>query len=68
MFFSLSFSDQELLDHAAEEESMSNAGEILKLFQGSGGLPPNGMVDAAEFDRIQTTVTELRRRAYKSPR
>jgi hypothetical protein len=46
--------------HAAEEESMSNAGEILELFRDSWGLPPNGMVDSAEFDRIQTAVAELR--------
>jgi hypothetical protein len=39
---------------------MSNAGEILKLFRDSWGLPPNGMVDSAEFDRIQTAVAELR--------
>jgi hypothetical protein len=56
----VSFSEQELSAHAAEEESMSNAGEILKLFRDSWGLPPNGMVDSAEFDRIQTAVVELR--------
>jgi hypothetical protein len=56
----VSFNGQELSAHAAEEESMSNTAEILRLFRDSWGLPPDGMVDSAEFDRIRTAVMELR--------
>lgn len=56
----VSFSEQELALHAAEEESMSNVGEILRLFRDNWGLPPNGMVDPAEFDQIRAAVMELR--------
>lgn len=41
----VSFNEQELALHAAEEESMSNVGEILRLFRDNWGLLPNGMVD-----------------------
>jgi hypothetical protein len=56
----VSFSEQELALHAAEEESMSNVSEILSLFRENWGLPPNGMVDPTEFDQVQTAVAELR--------
>ncbi|RFU30085.1 hypothetical protein B7463_g6233, partial [Scytalidium lignicola] len=56
----VSFSEQELASHAAEEESMSNVGEILRLFRESWGLPPNGMVDPAKFNQVRTAVAELR--------
>lgn len=56
----VSFNEQELALHAAEEESMSNVGEILRLFRENWGLPPNGMVDPTEFDQIRTAVAELR--------
>ncbi|PVH84672.1 hypothetical protein DL98DRAFT_651429 [Cadophora sp. DSE1049] len=56
----VSFNEQELALHAAEEESMSNVGEILRLFRENWGLPPNGMVDPTEFDQIHTAVAELR--------
>lgn len=39
---------------------MSNVGEILTLFRGNWGLPPNGMVDPTEFNQIRTAVAELR--------
>jgi hypothetical protein len=54
------FNEQELALHAAEEESMSNVGEILRLFRENWGLHPNGMVDPTEFDQIRTAVAELR--------
>jgi hypothetical protein len=47
----VSFNEQELALDAAEEESMSNVGEILRLFQENWGLPPNWMIDPTEFDR-----------------
>jgi len=56
----VSFNEQELALHEAEEESMSNVGEILRLFRDKWGLPPNGMVDPTEFDQIRTAVAELR--------
>lgn len=56
----VSFNEQELALHAAEEESMSNVGEILRLFRENWGLPPNGMVDPTEFDQIRTAIAELR--------
>ncbi|KIM97540.1 hypothetical protein OIDMADRAFT_204366 [Oidiodendron maius Zn] len=56
----VSFNEQELAVHAAEEESMSNVGEILRLFRDNWGLPPNGMVDPAEFDQVRTAIMELR--------
>ncbi|CZS94408.1 uncharacterized protein RCO7_10123 [Rhynchosporium graminicola] len=56
----VSFNECELALHAAEEESMSNVGEILRLFRDRWGLPPNGMVDPTEFDQIRTAVEELR--------
>ena len=56
----MSFNEQELALHAAEEESMSNVGEILRLFHDDWGLPPNGMVDPAEFDQVRAAVMELR--------
>ncbi|KAI9050867.1 hypothetical protein LZ554_004985 [Drepanopeziza brunnea f. sp. 'monogermtubi'] len=54
------FSEQELALHVAEEESTSNVGEILRLFQENWGLAPNGMVDPAQFDQIRAAVIELR--------
>jgi len=56
----VSFTEQELAVHAAEEESMSNVGEILRLFRENWGLPPDGMVDPTDFDRIRIAVAELR--------
>lgn len=56
----VSFNEQELAVHAAEEESMGNIGEILRLFRDKWGLPPNGVVDPTEFDQIRTAVAELR--------
>jgi hypothetical protein len=56
----VSFSEQELALHAAEEESMSNVGKILRLFSDNWGLPPNGMVDPAGFDQVRIAVMELR--------
>ncbi|KAG9236357.1 hypothetical protein BJ875DRAFT_533605 [Amylocarpus encephaloides] len=56
----VSFNEQELALHAAEEESMSNVSEILRPFRENWGLPPNGMVDPTEFDQIRTAVAELR--------
>jgi hypothetical protein len=41
----VSISEQELTLHAAEEESMGNVGEILRVFKDGWGLSPNGMVD-----------------------
>ena len=54
------FNEQELALHATEEESMSNVGEILRLFRDNWGLPPNGMVDPAEYDQVRDAVMELR--------
>lgn len=56
----VTFSEQEIASHAAEEDSMSNVGEILSLFRERWGLPPTGMVDPAEFEQIRTAVAELR--------
>ena len=56
----VSFNKQQLAQHAAEEESMSNVGEILRLFRDNWGLPPNGMVDPTSYDQIRTAVAELR--------
>ncbi|KAI4151235.1 MAG: hypothetical protein LQ340_003620 [Diploschistes diacapsis] len=56
----VSFSEEELASHAAEEESMSNVGEILRIFRESWGLPPNGMVAPADFDKVRADVAELR--------
>jgi len=56
----VSFSEQELALHALEEESMSNVGEILRLFRENWGLPPDGMVDTTEFELIRIAVAELR--------
>ncbi|RDL42516.1 Uncharacterized protein BP5553_02495 [Venustampulla echinocandica] len=56
----VSFSEQELALHAAEEESMADVGKILRLFRDNWGLLPNGMVDPTEFDQIHTAVAELR--------
>ncbi|TAQ88177.1 hypothetical protein B7494_g3491 [Chlorociboria aeruginascens] len=56
----ISFNEEELALHAAEEESMSNVGEILRLFRESWGLPPNGMVAPADFDKVRAAVAELK--------
>lgn len=56
----VSFDKQELALHAAEEEIMSNVSEILSIFRDGWGLPPNGMVDPADFDRVRTAVREMR--------
>ncbi|KAH8816100.1 hypothetical protein F5884DRAFT_747609 [Xylogone sp. PMI_703] len=56
----VSFSEQELKLHYAEEESMSDMGEILKLFKNNWGLPPDGMVDPAHFNRIKALLPDLR--------
>jgi hypothetical protein len=56
----VSFTEQELAVHAAEEESMSNVGEILRLFRENWGLPSDGMVDPTDYDRIRIAVAELR--------
>jgi hypothetical protein len=56
----VSFNEQELAIHAAEEESMSNVGEILRLFREIWGLSRNGMVDPTELDQIRTAAADLR--------
>ncbi|EEP77899.1 predicted protein [Uncinocarpus reesii 1704] len=56
----VTFGEQELEAHEAEEESMSNVSQILALFQDNWGLPPDGMVDSAVFDEVQRAVAELR--------
>src|SRR5450432_681208 len=52
----VSFNEQELALHGIDEESMSNVGEILRLFRDNWGLPPDGMVDPAKFDAIKAAV------------
>jgi len=47
---SVSFSEQELNLHEIEEDSMSDAAEILRLFRDSWGLPGNGMVEPSRFE------------------
>lgn len=54
------FTDQELSAHEAEEENMSHTSEILNLFRDSWGLPPNGMVDEADFEGVREAVLEMR--------
>ncbi|KAK2766152.1 hypothetical protein FQN54_007668 [Arachnomyces sp. PD_36] len=56
----ISFAKDELEAHAAEEESMGNVAEILRLFRDNWDLPPDGMVDPALFDEIRSAVAELR--------
>lgn len=56
----VAFSEQEIKAHAAEEESMSNVAEILRIFRDGWGLPPDGMVDPAAFKEIRDAVAEVR--------
>ncbi|KAK0106136.1 hypothetical protein ONS95_004638 [Cadophora gregata] len=56
----VSSNQQELALHAAEEESMGNVGEILRMFREGWGVPPSGMVDPGGFDEVLGAVDELR--------
>ncbi|KAG9244094.1 hypothetical protein BJ878DRAFT_422135, partial [Calycina marina] len=55
----VSFNVQELASHTAEKESMSNVGEISRLFRENRGRPPNGMVGPIEFHQVLTVVAKL---------
>lgn len=54
------FSEQELNLHEIEENSMSGAAEILRLFRDSWELPGNGMVEPSRFEKIRAAVEELK--------
>jgi hypothetical protein len=56
----VSFTEQELKLHEIEEDSLSDAAEIMRLFRDNWGLPADGMVEPSRFDEIRTAVDELR--------
>jgi hypothetical protein len=56
----VSFTEQELKLHEIEEDSLSDAAEIMRLFRDNWGLPADGMVEPSRFDEIRTAVNELR--------
>ncbi|EPE27517.1 hypothetical protein GLAREA_04308 [Glarea lozoyensis ATCC 20868] len=56
----VSFSEQEMAQYAHEEENRGYISEILTLFRNNWGLPPDGSVEAARFDEIQTELTKMR--------
>ena len=56
----VSFSEQELKLHEIEEDSMSDAAEIMRLFRDNWGLPGNGMVEPSRFDEIRAALKELK--------
>jgi len=56
----VSFSEQELKLHEIEEDSMSDAAEIMRIFRDSWGLPGNGMVEPSRFEEIRAAVEELK--------
>jgi hypothetical protein len=56
----VSFSEQELKLYEIEEDSMSDAGEIFRIFRDNWGLPGNGMVEPSRFEEIRAAVEELK--------
>ncbi|EFQ98706.1 phosphotransferase enzyme family protein [Nannizzia gypsea CBS 118893] len=52
--------------HASEEEISSSVAEILTLFRDAWGLPPDGMVHPADFERVKAAVAEQRDAFFES--
>jgi hypothetical protein len=57
----VTFSEQELKLHEVEEDSMSDAGEILRLFRDNWGLPGSGMVEAERLEEAHAAVENIRK-------
>ncbi|KAF3482827.1 uncharacterized protein GIQ15_02151 [Arthroderma uncinatum] len=57
---------RELELRSAEEEISSSVAEILTLFRDGWGLPPDGMVHPADFERVKAAVAERRDAFFES--
>ncbi|KAK2821087.1 hypothetical protein FQN49_007724 [Arthroderma sp. PD_2] len=62
----VSIDKKELELHAAEDEISSSVAEILTLFRDAWGLPPDGMVHPADFERVRAAVAERRDAFFES--
>ncbi|KAM5499806.1 hypothetical protein McanMca71_006150 [Microsporum canis] len=62
----VSIDAQELKLHAAEEEISNSVAEILTLFRDAWGVPPDGMVHPADFERVKAAVAERRDAFFES--
>lgn len=56
----ISFNDQEMALHAHEEENRGHVSEVLTLFRKNWRLPPDGLIESARFDEIQTKLAQMR--------
>lgn len=56
----VSFDEQEMALHMHEEENMGYVSEILTLFRDNWGLPPNGLIELAQFKEVQTELKQMR--------
>lgn len=56
----VSFNEQEMTLYRHEEENWEYVSEILRIFRSNWGLPPNGSVESARFDEIQTELAQLK--------
>ncbi|KAM5454352.1 hypothetical protein MaudCBS49596_002370 [Microsporum audouinii] len=62
----VSIDAQKLKLHAAEEEISNSVAEILTLFRDAWGVPPDGMVHPADFERVKAAVAERRDAFFES--
>lgn len=56
----ITFSEEELVLHAYEEENQQGIGGILKLFKDRWSLSTDGMVDPAEFAQTKAAIDDYR--------
>ncbi|KAF4625572.1 hypothetical protein G7Y89_g12596 [Cudoniella acicularis] len=53
-------SEKEIALHTHEEENRGHVSEILTLFRNNWGLPPNGSIESAGFNKIRTELSRMR--------
>lgn len=56
----IEFTPEELALHAKEDENITGVGNMLKLFQDSGVLPVDGMVDPKDYEAAKINCEKFR--------
>lgn len=56
----VTFTDEELAQHAQEAENMEAVSGVLTLFRDRWGLPPDGSVESAGYEEVKAELSQMR--------